>query len=195
VGAALAGRYDGTDRLAAAVFGDGAMNQGAVHEAMNFAAMASLPVLFLCENNQYSELTPTREMVHNDRLTDRATALGIPAFRVDGNDPAVIRATVADLAEAAREGGGPAFVELITQRLAGHYVGDVQQYRSRDELEEAQRNEPIARAVRELTEAGVPAAEISAVETAVRAEVEQAAAAALADPAAGTDSVREHVYG
>jgi TPP-dependent pyruvate/acetoin dehydrogenase alpha subunit len=194
VGAALAGRYDGTDRLAAAVFGDGAVNQGAVHEAMNFAAMASLPVLFLCENNQYSELTPTREMVRNFRLTDRATALGIPAASIDGNDPAAVRETVADLAEAAREGGGPAFVELITQRLVGHYVGDVQQYRDRDELEESKRNEPIARAVRELTEAGVPAARISAVETAVRDEVEQAAAVALADPAADTGNVREHVY-
>jgi pyruvate dehydrogenase E1 component alpha subunit len=194
VGAALAGRYDGTDRLAAAVFGDGAMNQGAVHEAMNFAAMASLPVLFLCENNQWSELTPTREMVRNTRLTDRATALGIPAVRIDGNDPAVVRDTVADLAEAAREGGGPAFVELITQRLLGHYIGDVQQYRSRDDLEEAQRNEPIARAVRELAEAGVPAADLSAVEAVVRDEVEQAAAAALADPPAETDRVREHVY-
>jgi TPP-dependent pyruvate/acetoin dehydrogenase alpha subunit len=195
VGAALAGRYDGTDRLAAAVFGDGAMNQGAVHEAMNFAAMASLPVLFLCENNRYSELTPIREMVRKDRLTERATALGIPAVRIDGNDPAVIRATVADLAEAAHEGGGPAFVELITQRLAGHYVGDVQQYRSRDELEADSRAEPIARAVRELTEAGVPAADISALQTAVRDEVEQAAAAALADPAADINAVREHVYG
>ena len=195
VGAALAGRYDGTDRLAAVVFGDGAVNQGAVHEAMNFAAMASLPVLFLCENNQYSELTPTRDMVRNFRLTDRAAALGIPAARIDGNDPAAIRETVADFAEAAHEGGGPAFVELITQRLVGHYVGDVQQYRDRDELDESQRNEPVARAVRELTEAGVPAAEISAIETAVRDEVEQAAAAALADPAAETGSVREHVYG
>ena len=118
-----------------------------------------------------------------------------PAVRLDGNDPAVIRATVADLAEAAHEGGGPAFVELITQRLAGHYVGDVQQYRSLGELEEDKRNEPIARAVRELTEAGVPAADISALEAAVRAEIEQAAAAALADPAANVDSVREHVYG
>ena len=195
VGAALAGRYDGTDRVATVVFGDGAMNQGAVHEAMNFAAMASLPVLFLCENNQWSELTPTREMVRNPRLTDRATALGIPAISIDGNDPAVVRATVADLAEAAREGGGPAFVELMTQRLVGHYIGDVQQYRSRDELEAAQRAEPIARAVQELTEAGVPAADLSEIEAFVRDEVEQAAAAALADPAADTDRVREHVYG
>lgn len=194
VGAALAGRYDGTDRLAAAVFGDGAMNQGAVHEAMNFAAMASLPVLFLCENNQYSELTPTREMVRNDRLTDRAAALGIPAARINGNDPAAVREAVCDLAEAAREGGGPAFVELITQRLVGHYVGDVQQYRSRDELEDAQRNEPIARAVDGLTQAGVLAADISALETAARDEVEQAATDALADPAPDTDQVREHVY-
>ena len=195
VGAALAGRYDGTDRLAIVVFGDGAMNQGAVHEAMNFAAMAALPALFLCENNQWSELTPTREMVRNTRLTDRATALGIPAVRIDGNDPAVIRETVADLAEAAREGGGPAFIELMTQRLAGHYIGDVQQYRSRDDLDEAQRNEPIGRAVRELTEDGVPEADLSAVEASVRDEIEQAAAAALADPAADTDRVREHVYG
>ena len=195
VGAALAGRYDGTDRLAVAVFGDGAMNQGAVHEAMNFAAMASLPVLFLCENNRYSELTPIRDMVRNERLTDRATALGVPAVRIDGNDPAAVREAVGDLAEAAHEGGGPAFIELITQRLVGHYVGDAQQYRSPGELEEDKRNEPIARAVRVLTEAGVPATDISALEAAVRAEIEQAAAAALADPAANVDSVREHVYG
>jgi TPP-dependent pyruvate/acetoin dehydrogenase alpha subunit len=195
VGAALAGRYDGTGRLAVAVFGDGAMNQGAVHEAMNFAAMASLPVLFLCENNRYSELTPIRDMVRNERLTDRATALGVPAVRIDGNDPAAVREAVADLAEAAHENGGPAFIELITQRLVGHYVGDVQQYRNPGELEEDKRNEPIARAVRELTEAGVPAADLSALEAAVLAEIEQAAAAALADPAANVDSVREHVYG
>lgn len=195
VGAALAGRHDGSDRLALTVFGDGAMNQGAVHEAMNFAAMADLPVLFVCENNRYSELTPIRDMVRNERLTDRATALGIPAFRIDGNSPAVIRDTVADLAEAAREGGGPAFIELTTQRLVGHYVGDVQQYRGRDELEEDQRVEPIARAVRELSQAGVPDADIAAAEAAVRTEVEEAAAAALADPPADPAGVREHVYG
>jgi pyruvate dehydrogenase E1 component alpha subunit len=194
VGAALAGRFDGSDRLAAVVFGDGAMNQGAVHEAMNFAAMASLPALFLCENNRYSELTPIRDMVRNEQLTDRATALGIPAARIDGNDPGAVRATVTDFAEAAREGGGPAFVELITQRLVGHYVGDAQQYRTRDELDEDKRQEPIARAIRELTEAGASDAEIASVRTAVRDEVEQAAATALADPPADINSVREHLY-
>ena len=191
VGAALAGRHDGTDRIAMTVFGDGAMNQGAVHEAMNFAAAFDLPVLFLCENNRYSELTPIRDMVRNERLTERATSLGIPAARIDGNDPAEVRATVEDYAEAAREGGGPAFVELITQRLVGHYVGDVQQYRARDELEADGHAEPIARAVVALTEAGV---DTSALEREAREEVEAAATAALEDPAADAGKVEEHMY-
>lgn len=194
VGAALAGRYDGTGRVAATVLGDGAMNQGAVHEAMNFAAAAQLPVLFLCENNRWSELTPIHETVHNQTLTDRPRALGMTAVRIDGNDPRLIRETVTDLAEAAREGGGPAFVELTTQRLVGHYVGDMQTYRTRGELAEDREREPIAVATLRLTEAGVGAAEIEDAENAARAEVEQAAQAALADPPAAADSVREHIY-
>jgi TPP-dependent pyruvate/acetoin dehydrogenase alpha subunit len=194
VGAALAGRYDGTHRIAVTVFGDGAMNQGAVHEAMNFAAAAQLPVLFLCENNRWSELTPIRETVHNEALTDRPKALGMPAVRIDGNDPHLIRETVSDLAEASREGGGPAFVELTTQRLVGHYVGDPQQYRAREELAADREREPIAVAIRRLTEAGVGAGEIEDAESSAREEVEQAARAALADPRADTGSVREHIY-
>jgi pyruvate dehydrogenase E1 component alpha subunit len=194
VGAALAGRHDGSSRLAAVVFGDGAMNQGAVHEAMNFAAMMALPVLFICENNRWSELTPIRDMVRNPSLTDRPKALGIPAVRIDGNDPATVRETIVDFAEAAREGGGPAFVELTTQRLVGHYVGDAQQYRTREELAEDRRQEPIARAAAALAEAGVAAAEIDAVRAAAWVEVEQAAAAALAAPPADVSTVREHVY-
>jgi pyruvate dehydrogenase E1 component alpha subunit len=194
VGAALAGRYDGTHRLALTVFGDGAMNQGAVHEAMNFAAAARLPVLFVCENNRWSELTPIRETVHNQDLTDRPRALGMTAVRIDGNDPGLIEETVSDLAEEAREGGGPAFVELTTQRLVGHYVGDPQQYRTREELAVDRENEPIARAVRELTASGVGADEIERVERAAREEVEQATVTALADPPADPSSVREHIY-
>ncbi|SEP19701.1 thiamine pyrophosphate-dependent dehydrogenase E1 component subunit alpha [Amycolatopsis saalfeldensis] len=191
VGAALAGKHDGTGRLAMTVFGDGAMNQGAVHEAMNFAAVFGLPVLFLCENNRYSELTPIRDMVRNEALTERAAALGLPATRIDGNDPAVVRETVAGLAEAAREGGGPAFVELITQRLVGHYIGDVQQYRTRDELEADGLVEPIAVATAGAAGSGV---DTGALEREVRAEVAAAAEQALADPAAEVRTVKEHLY-
>lgn len=194
VGAALAGRYDGTHRVALTVFGDGAMNQGSVHEAMNFAAASRLPVLFVCENNRWSELTPISETVHNQTLTDRPTALGMRAVRIDGNDPQLVRETVADLVEAAREGGGPAFVELTTQRLVGHYVGDLQHYRSRDELAQDREREPIVVAVRRLTEAGVDAALIADAESGAREEVERATQAALADPPADTGSVREHIY-
>jgi pyruvate dehydrogenase E1 component alpha subunit len=194
VGAALAGRYDGSGRVAVTVFGDGAMNQGAVHEAMNFAAAAQLPVLFVCENNRWSELTPIRDTVHNQTLTDRPQALGMTAVRIDGNDPLLVRETVTDLAEAAREGGGPAFVELTTQRLVGHYVGDMQLYRARGELAEDREREPIAAVSRRLTEAGVSAAAIQDAENDAREEVELATRAALADPPAHADSVREHIY-
>ena len=87
VGAALAGRFDGSGRVAITVFGDGAMNQGAVHEAMNFAAAMNLPVVFVCENNTWSELTPIDEMVRDAVLYRRAAAYGIPGERIDGNDP------------------------------------------------------------------------------------------------------------
>jgi pyruvate dehydrogenase E1 component alpha subunit len=194
VGAALAGKYDGTGRLAAVAFGDGAMNQGSLHEAMNFAAMADLPVLFLCENNRWSELTPIHDMVRNDKLTDRATALGIPAAHVNGNDPDQVRRTVVDFAEAAREGGGPAFIEMATQRLAGHYVGDLQQYRTREELDADRVREPIARANRALTEAGVSAEQLAAIENEARSEVATAATAALSDPPADATHAKEHLY-
>ena len=188
-GAALAGKHDGSGRIAMAVFGDGAMNQGAVGEAMNFAAAFGLPVLFVCENNRYSELTPIKDMVRNEVLTDRATALGIPATRIDGNDPALVRATVTEYASAAREGGGPAFLELTTQRLVGHYIGDVQQYRNRAELEADGRAEPIARATAALS--GV---DTDAIERDAREEVETAARQALADPLADPATAKEHLY-
>ncbi|MBK1783939.1 thiamine pyrophosphate-dependent dehydrogenase E1 component subunit alpha [Prauserella cavernicola] len=191
VGAALAGKHDGSGRIAMAVFGDGAMNQGAVGEAMNFAAAFDLPVLFVCENNRYSELTPINDMVRNDQLTERATALGIPATRIDGNDPARVRSTVAGYAAEARNGGGPAFVELITQRLVGHYIGDVQQYRTRAELEADGLVEPLAVATSALAGSGV---DTDAIEGRARAEIEAAAEQALADPFADPDTAKEHLY-
>jgi pyruvate dehydrogenase E1 component alpha subunit len=115
----------------------------------------------------------------------------MPGTRIDGNDPAVVRETVADLAEAAREGGGPAFVELTTQRLVGHYIGDVQQYRTKEELEADGLVEPITIATAKLTESGV---DTDAIEREVREEVETAAQQAIADPVAYVSKVKEHLY-
>ncbi|MFG1921630.1 thiamine pyrophosphate-dependent dehydrogenase E1 component subunit alpha [Cryptosporangium sp. NPDC048952] len=194
VGAALAGKYDGTNRIALTVFGDGAMNQGAVHESMNFAAALDLPVIFICENNSWSELTPIDEMVRNPILAERARAYGILGERIDGNDPAVVRERVGDAIEAAREGGGPALLELMTQRLVGHYIGDPEQYRRPGELEAAAEVEPIAAATRELKKQGVSSSEIDDAESKARDEIEKAAEAALKAPLADPATVKEHLY-
>ncbi|PSL08229.1 pyruvate dehydrogenase E1 component alpha subunit [Haloactinopolyspora alba] len=194
VGAALAGRYDGTDRAAVCVFGDGAMNQGAVHESMNFAAAFDLPVVFVCENNGYSELTPIRDMVRHDVLAERARVYGLLGERIDGDDPAVVRERVADAVESAREGGGPVLLELMTARLVGHYIGDAEQYRAPGELERLAEVEPAARLGRALREAGVPDADIDAARADAAAEIDAAEAEALAATPADVETVRSHVH-
>ena len=194
VGAALAGRFDGTGRVALTVFGDGAMNQGAVHEAMNFASAMNLPVVFVCENNSWSELTPIDEMVRDPQLHRRAAAYGMPGERIDGNDPEIVRERLGAAFEVAREGGGPTLVEAMTARLVGHYIGDAEQYRRPGELDEARRTEPAARLAAELRAAGSGEDAIAGAERAARAEMEQAAAEALAAPLADPATAKEHLY-
>jgi TPP-dependent pyruvate/acetoin dehydrogenase alpha subunit len=193
-GAALSSRVKGERRVAVTAFGDGAMNQGAIHEAMNFAAYLNLPVLFICENNTYAELTPIAETVRDAELHKRAASYGMPGERIDGNDVAAVRACVAHHAARAREGHGPALIEMMTQRLVGHYYGDMQSYRPKGELARAKQHEPIVRLRTQLLNAGSTTDALDAVEADARAHSETAAAAALAAPLAGTDTVKEHLY-
>jgi pyruvate dehydrogenase E1 component alpha subunit len=193
-GAALASLFDGSNRVALASFGEGAMNQGAVHEAMNFAAAKALPVIFLIENNRYSELTPTKMVVKNDAFYRRGSAYGIPGVRIDGNDVLAVEATIAEAASRARAGSGPVLVEATTERLVGHYIGDAQVYREAGELERAQSKEPIVNAASRLAEAGVPDAELHQLENEARAAVSRALSEALGWPLADPASVLEHLY-
>ena len=193
-GAALAARLRGEQRIALAAFGDGAMNQGAIHEAMNFAAYLDLPVLFVCENNTYAELTPVADTVRDADLYKRAAAYGMPGERIDGNDPSAVRGCVAHHAARAREGRGPALIEMMTQRLVGHYYGDLQGYRPRGELAEARRREPIVRLEERLAAQGVAAETLAALEAAATAGIEEAASAALAAPPADAGTIKEHLY-
>jgi len=193
-GAALSARVKGEPRVALTAFGDGAMNQGAIHEAMNFAAYLDLPVLFVCENNTYAELTPIAETVRDAELHKRAAAYGMPGERIDGNDVAAVRACIAHHARRAREGHGPALVELMTQRLVGHYYGDMQGYRPKGELTEAKRREPIFRLRTQLLAQGSAAALLDGIEAEARAYIDTAALAALAAPLATTETVKEHLY-
>jgi pyruvate dehydrogenase E1 component alpha subunit len=193
-GAALAGRFDGSGRVALAAFGEGAMNQGAVHEAMNFASAMTLPVIFLVENNTYSELTPTRSMVRNDQFFRRAAAYGMTGVRLDGNDPEAVRDAVQEAVDRCRNGAGPVLLEAMTQRIVGHYIGDVQHYRPPGELDAALAAEPIARAERVARAAGVGDADLAALRQRVVEEIDRAAEAALAAPLADPATVEEHVY-
>lgn len=193
-GAALAGtiREDGSVSLTA--FGDGAMNQGGIHEAMNFAAYLNLPVLFVCENNTYAELTPLAETVRDPLLYKRAQGYGMPSERIDGNDAAAVAQCVARYADAARQGKGPALIEMMTQRLVGHYYGDMQSYRPKGELTQAKLNEPIVRLRGELAGRGIAAARLDDIEAAARREIDEAAEQALAAPPASTTDILEHLY-
>ncbi|GAA4550243.1 thiamine pyrophosphate-dependent dehydrogenase E1 component subunit alpha [Pseudonocardia xishanensis] len=193
-GAALAGRFDGTGRVAITVFGDGAMNQGAVHEAMNFAAAYRLPVIFVCENNSWSELTPIDAMVGEPELVRRAAAYGMAGERIDGNDPQAVREEVGRAFDRAREGGGPTLVEAVTARLVGHYVGDAEQYRRPGELDQAREREPITVLAARLADHGVGAEVIAAAERDARAEMDTAAAAALDAALPDPATAKDHLY-
>src|ERR1700722_17417695 len=123
--------------------GDGAFNQGYTHEGLAFAAARSLPVLIICENNGWSELTATSVTYKIDRIAQRANGYGMPGVTIDGTDPLVVRDTVHQAADRARKGGGPALIECRVPRLWGHYNRDIEHYRPKEDRDQARARDPI----------------------------------------------------
>lgn len=193
-GAALAAHFDDSDRVCLAAFGDGAVNQGAVHEAFNFAAVMKLPVVFLVENNHWSELTPITATTVSDKLFKRAAGYGMPGLRVDGNDPSLVEHTVREAVDRARNGHGPTVIEAMTERIVGHYIGDAQTYRTKTEIEKIKRDEPIVRLRNHLVRDGVPGQAIDERLAMVDAEVAAASARAAGAPAADPRTAKDHLY-
>ncbi|MDE0169913.1 MAG: thiamine pyrophosphate-dependent dehydrogenase E1 component subunit alpha [bacterium] len=144
-GAALSARHRGTDQVAVAFFGDGGINKGTFHEALNFAATHRLGVVYVCENNQYAQFTSRLRTTAVEDLSVRATAYGIPGQTVDGNDAAAVYETAREAVGRARAGGGPTLLNMETYRLGGHYVGDAEVYRDAAEVEDRRRSDPIER--------------------------------------------------
>jgi pyruvate dehydrogenase E1 component alpha subunit len=134
VGAALAFQMRRESRVAVVFFGDGATNIGTVHESMNLAQLWHLPVVFVCENNRWSESTPQRQHQPITDLTVRAAAFGMKALHVDGQDVEAVHRAAGEALDHARSGKGPVFLLCETERLTGHYVGDAQVYRDKEEL-------------------------------------------------------------
>jgi 2-oxoisovalerate dehydrogenase E1 component len=131
-GVALGLKLKKTDDVVVSFFGDGTANEGAVHEAMNLAAVWALPVLFLCERNEFAELSPFESQFRIKSIAERAAAYGFTGYTVDGTDVEAVRALMTRVLDVMRAGGGPALIEAKVVRWHGHYEGDAQQYRDRD---------------------------------------------------------------
>jgi TPP-dependent pyruvate/acetoin dehydrogenase alpha subunit len=134
VGAALTFKFRGQPRVAVAFFGDGATNIGTFHESLNLAQLWQVPAVFVCENNRWSESTPQSQHQPIRDLTKRAVAFGMHAIKVDGQDVAAVHAAALEALAHARDGHGPVFLLCETERLTGHYIGDAQAYRDKEEL-------------------------------------------------------------
>jgi 2-oxoisovalerate dehydrogenase E1 component len=192
-GVAMAAQRRAEGGVVVVSIGDGAMNQGSVHEGLVFAAARDLPLIVICENNGWAEMTPSSAMVRDEDLAGRAASYGIEARIVDGNDPAAVAQAVGDAAALAREGRGPVLLECKTSRLSGHYNRDLEHYRTKADQEAARSADPLlalrAALVAEIDEGAVAEAEREAV-AAVDAAVEQVRAMSAPDPTTALD----HIY-
>jgi 2-oxoisovalerate dehydrogenase E1 component len=195
-GVALASLTQATKRVVLVSVGDGAMNQGATTEGMNFAAARDLPVVFICENNGWSEMTPITSVVRGSDLARRGTALGIDSHVVDGGDPFAVRDAVAVAAEKCRNGRGPVLLECKTVRLGGHYNKDIQHYRSEADRTAAAAGDPLARLLeREHTSGRLDANTAAQIGQDVAALIDAITAIVRRMPAPDPATALDHLYG
>lgn len=195
VGLALAAKRKGLDRVTVVSFGDGATNTGSFHEAANMAALWDLPMVFVCQNNQYAEMTPTGDTMKLERVADRAAGYGMQGVRVDGNDPLAVRAALDEALQRARGGGGPTFIECVTFRFRGHYFGDRMPYIPSEQLEAAMAADPVPRFRSHLAETGACGDdELGRIDSEAVAAVEAALRTVLAADAASIDELDRDVY-
>ena len=196
-GAAFSAKALKTERVAVCFFGEGALGQGVLYECFNLAQLWQLPVIYVCENNMYSEYTHFSETTAGD-IPARATAFGIRAETVDGQDVRAVFAVAGELAERARRGDGPAFLVCNTYRYRGHHVGDINReyYRSKKEEQEWLRDsDPIKNYSEWLkSEKYADAATLSTIESELKSEMDKAMKFAIAAPYPSIDQVEQDVY-
>ena len=194
-GAAYSAVLDGSDRVSVAFFGDGASNQGSFHETMNIAAAWSLPMIFVCENNMYAEMTPFRDTVKETDIAKRAVGYGIPGVVVDGNDVLAVFGAARSAVVRARAGEGPTLLELKTYRRFGHFQGDPCKYRTREEEAQWLSRDPLDTFRAVVLQAGVFGdEELKSVEAGLTAEITESIDYALASPDPVPADALHHVY-
>jgi TPP-dependent pyruvate/acetoin dehydrogenase alpha subunit len=195
VGLALAARQEGSDRVVAVSFGDGATNTGSFHEGMNLAATWGLPVVFICQNNQFAEMTPIAHTMKIERVSERAPAYAMPGHTVDGNDPEAVYAAVAEAVHLARAGGGPTLLECVTFRFEGHFFGDPQKYVAPEDLAARRADDPIPRYRQRLLDGGLfDEAALAEIDATATREVEAALSDVLASPVPGPDDLDHDLF-
>ena len=196
-GAAMSSKMRGTDQVVVCFFGDGALGQGVLYEVMNMASLWKLPVIYVCENNQYNEYTHNRETTAGD-MAARANAFGIPTAEIDGQDVRIVYAIASHMVEQARRGEGPGFILCDTYRYHGHHVGDIQRtyYRSKEEEEQWKtERDPLQLLATWLIDNQIADTSVlEQIEQRVQAEVEAGEQFALNAAYPDVSEVDQHVY-
>ena len=195
-GSAFSAKHSGSDRVSVAFFGDGAANQGILYECANMAVLWNLPVIYVCENNQYTEFTNWRKLTAGDGLAVRAEAMGMPGVEVDGNDVMAVYNATNEAVQRARAGDGPSVVVCHTWRYGGHHVGDPgTAYRPKEEIEKWRAKDPIVQFEKVLLDKGIVSPEdIELTRDAIEQEISHAVEAGREAPFPEVNEVTDHVY-
>ena len=195
VGVGLSLKMQRRDQIILCFFGDGAANLGPFHEALNMAAIWKLPVVYVCENNQYAMSFPVKKAFAIERISDRAAAYGMPGVTVDGNDVLAVYEAVSQAVQRARAGEGPSLVENVTYRWRGHSKSDINRYRTREEIEAWKQRCPIKRFRAHLIEERtLTEEEADQIEREARAAIDAAVEFAEASPEPDPSTIEEGVY-
>lgn len=195
VGVGLALQMQRKPEIVLSLFGDGAVNEGIFHESLNMAALWDLPVLFLCENNQYAMSMPVTRATAKLPIAEKAGAYGMPGYHVDGNDVLQVYEVISQAAEHVRQGDGPVLVEAVTYRYFGHSKSDRNLYRSEDEIDEWKKNDPIIRFRQNLIEGQIlDAQQAEKIDLEAQELIDEAVAFAEASPEPEIDTLTEYVY-
>ncbi len=195
-GAAYAFKLHKTDRVSVAFFGDGGSNNGAFHEGLNLASIWKLPVLFVCENNQYATEVPFATVAGNPNVAERAIAYGLPGRRVDGNDVVAVYEAAGEAVRRARSGQGPTLIECVTYRTRPHSEGMRDTgYRTREEIEQWRARDPIVRLRDKLRLEGIATDdELRQIDTGIQTSVDEAFEMAKNSPYPDPRTALDHIY-
>jgi len=194
-GAGLSVKLRNSNQVVACFFGDGASNQGTFHESINMASLWKLPVVYVCENNQYGEFTPQKRHQAITDISQRATAYGIPGVTVDGMDVVAVYEATQEAIKRARAGNGPTLIEAKNYRFHGHFEGDPQLYRDKAEVQKWMERDPIPSFEKQLLESKVLTEEdLRKIQEAVQREIDEAVKFAENSPYPADKEAVEDIY-